>query len=62
MLTDNIKQEAHRLVENLPEDATWDDLTYQIYVRQAIEARLKDSEAGQTIDVKKARARFGLSG
>ena len=34
----NIKQEAHRLVEKLPENATWDDLMYEIYVRQAVEA------------------------
>lgn len=33
MVTPNIKQEAHRLIEQLPEDATWDDLRYEIYVR-----------------------------
>ncbi len=58
----NIKQEAQKLVENLTEDATWDDLMYQIYVRQAIESGLEDSEAGRTIDVKEVRARFELSG
>jgi hypothetical protein len=47
----NIKQEAHRLIEQLPETATWDDLMYEIYVRQAIEAGLADSEAGRTLDV-----------
>ena len=57
----NIKQEAHRLVENLPENATWDDLMYEIYVRQAIEAGLADSEAERTMDVKEVRRRFGLS-
>ncbi len=57
----NIKQEAHKIVENLPEDSTWDDLMYQIYVRQAIEAGLEDGEAGRTIDVKEDRARFELS-
>jgi predicted transcriptional regulator len=61
MSNSNIKQEARRLVEKLPEDATWDDLVYQIYVRQAIEAGLEDSEAGRTVDVKEVRARFGLS-
>jgi predicted transcriptional regulator len=60
MATRNIKQEAIKLVENLPEDATWDDLMYEIYVRQAIEAGLEDSEAGRTVDVKEVRARFGL--
>ena len=57
----HIKQEAQKLVENLTEDATWDDLMYEIYVRQAIDAGLEDSEAGRTIDVKEVRARFGLS-
>lgn len=33
----NIKQAAHELIENLPEDATWEDQMYGIYIRQAIE-------------------------
>lgn len=57
----NIKREAHHLVEDLPEDATWDDLMYTIYVRQTIEAGLDDSEAGRTVDVHEVRAKFGLS-
>ena len=56
----NIKEEVQDLLKNLPEDATWDDLMYKIYVRQAIEAGLKDSEAGRTIDVEEVRGRFGL--
>ena len=61
MPTPNIKQEAHRLIEQLPETATWDDLMYEIYVRQAIEAGLADSDARRTLDVKEVRAKFGLS-
>ena len=57
----NIKKEAHRMLEKLPQNATWDDLMYEIYVRQAIEGGLKDSEAGRTTDVKEVRAKFGLS-
>ncbi len=56
-----LKSEAMRLVENLPEGATWDDLMYRIYVRQSIEAGIKDSEAGRTLDVSEVRARFGLT-
>lgn len=62
MPTSNIKQQALNLVENLPDDATWDDLMYEIYVRQAIVAVLEDCEAGRTVDVKEVRARFGLLG
>ena len=61
MQTENIKQEAHRLLDKLPDKATWDDLMYQIYVRQTIEAGIKDSNEGKTADVKEVRKRFGLS-
>ncbi|MBC8421017.1 MAG: hypothetical protein H8E10_20770 [Desulfobacterales bacterium] len=60
MQTGNIKEEVQDLLKEIPEDATWDDLMYRIYVRQAIEAGIKDSDAGRTIDVKEVRARFGL--
>jgi hypothetical protein len=60
IMSANIKEEARRLVENLPEDVTWDDLMYQIYVRQNIEAGLADSEADRVTDVEKVREEFGL--
>ncbi len=46
----NLKDEAHRLVDRLPEQATWDDLMYEIYVRQSVEAGLRDSEANRVTD------------
>jgi hypothetical protein len=54
------KDEAHNLVERMPENATWDDLIHEIYVRQVIEQGLSDSEAGRTTDVKNVRAKYGL--
>jgi len=60
MQNNNIKKEAYRLLEKLPENATWDDLMYEIYVRQTIEAGIEDSKADRTIDVKEVRAKFGL--
>ena len=56
----NVKQSARQLVEKLPDNASWDDLMYEIYVRQAIEAGIKDSYAGRTQEVKAVRARLGL--
>lgn len=61
METESIKQEAYRILDKLPDKATWDDLMYQIYVRQTIEAGIKDSDEGRTVDVKEVRKRFGLS-
>ena len=60
MHTEGIKKEAYRILDMLPERATWSDLMDQIYVRQTIEAGLKDSDEGKTIDVKAVRKKFGL--
>ncbi|MCI0416347.1 hypothetical protein L0222_26535 [bacterium] len=56
----SVKEEARRIIEKLPEDSTWDDLMYEIYVRQAIEAGLEDSKAGCTLSVQAVRSQFGL--
>ncbi|HEY3038115.1 MAG TPA: hypothetical protein VGJ66_05220 [Pyrinomonadaceae bacterium] len=56
----NVKEEAKRLIEKLPENVTWDDLMHEIYVRQSIETGLADSEAGKVSDVAEVRAKFGL--
>ena len=56
----NLKDEARRLIERLPDDATWDDLMHEIYVRQAIEAGLEDSRAEKLTSVEDVRSRFGL--
>jgi hypothetical protein len=60
MQTESVKEQAYRLLEGLPDSATWEDLMYRIYVRQAIEAGLRDSDEGRTVDVKEVRKRFGL--
>jgi hypothetical protein len=60
MSTLTVKEEARRLVERLSDDATWEDVQYVIYVRQAIESGLKDSREGRTVPIAEARRRFGL--
>ena len=60
MSVTNIKEEAKRLLEKLPDDLTWDDLMHEIYVRQTIEAGLSDSEAGKVVEASDVRKRFGL--
>lgn len=54
-----VKEEAHRLIDTLPE-ATWEDVMYGLYVRQAVEQGLADSEADRVIPVQEVRARLGL--
>lgn len=55
-----IKDEAHRIVEQLPDDASWADLIYRLYVRQSIEAGLRDCETGRVEPVDEVRKSFGL--
>ena len=56
----SIKAEARRIVDRLPESASWEDLIYQLYVRQSIEAGLKDADEGQVESVEEVRRSFGL--
>ena len=53
-----LKSEAHGLIDRLPDDASWDDLMYQIYVRQAIDAGIRDADAGRLIPHDDAVARL----
>ena len=41
------KEEAHRLIDRMPPEATWDDLMREIYIREAIERGLADSKTGR---------------
>ena len=42
----SIKQAAHELIDHLPEQATWDDVMYTMYVRQKLERSLQAAEEG----------------
>jgi predicted transcriptional regulator len=53
----DIRPDAQRLVQQLPASATWDDLAYEIYVRQAIEQGVADADSGRTVDHDTAMAR-----
>lgn len=56
----DIKSKALDAIESLPNDSTWDDVMYRLYVRQKIEAGLRDVENGNTLPVSEVRKRFGL--
>jgi len=60
MSATNRKQQAHALIDRLPDDATWDDMMRELYEQQAIERGLADSDADRGDDVKTVRAKYGL--
>ena len=55
--THDIRPDAKRLVDQLPPGASWDDLAYEVYVRQAIEQGIADADAGRVVDHDTALAR-----
>lgn len=57
----SIKKAAAKLVRQLPESANWDDLMYQILVRQKIEAGLADLHEGRKHDHASIRSEFDLA-
>ncbi len=60
MKINDVKEEARRLLDKMPEEVTWDDIMYEIDVRQVIESGLKDSKADRTTSVERVRENFGL--
>ena len=52
------KQAAKQIIDHLPEQATWDDIMYELYVKQKIEKGLDAAEQGQVVSQKEARRRL----
>ena len=58
--SEDIKQAAHKLIDQLPSDANWDDVVYEMIVRREIEKGLADSNAGRTTPVNEVMKEFGV--
>ncbi len=44
-----VKEEARELIERLADEASWDDLMYEIYVRKKIAMGLEAAKAGKVV-------------
>ena len=55
-----LKQQAHALVDNLPESATWDDLAYEAELRASVDRGLADAEAGRVVPIEDMMKEFGV--
>jgi hypothetical protein len=60
MANTNPKQAAHQLIDKLPDNATWDDVVYEMVTRREIELGLADSDANRTTPVEDVIKEFGL--
>ncbi len=53
-----IKDEAKKLIEKLPDTATWDDIMYELYVRKKIAVGLKAADEGRVVSHEEAKKRL----
>lgn len=59
--TTSIRHKVHALADQLPGDATWNDVRYQIDLCASIERGLAESEAGQTTSHEDILKEFGIA-
>jgi len=55
------KEEVRKMLDQLPDDASFEDIQYHIYVREKIERGLKDIEDGRVLsqeDVEKRMSKW----
>jgi len=53
-----IKEQARALIDKLPDSVSWEDLLYEIYVRQKIAQGLADVDAGRTYSQEEIEREF----
>ncbi len=56
--TSSVKDAVSSVVQSLPDDVSWEEVHYRLYVRQQIEVGLADSDAGRLIDTDEMRRRL----
>lgn len=53
-----IKEEAKKLIDKLPDQATWDDIMYEFYVKKKLAIALKAAEEGKVVSHEEVKKRF----
>ena len=56
--TSGVKEAVNAIMQALPDDVSWDEVQYRLYVRQQIDAGLADSAAGRLIDTEEMQQRL----
>jgi len=57
---DTIKEEARKIIDKLPDQATWDDIMYEFYVKKKLEVALKAAEEGRVVPHEEVKKKFLL--
>jgi len=60
-LMSTARDEAIKTISRLPEEASWDEIMYKIYVKRKIDEGLKAADEGRTISHEEVKELFGLN-
>ena len=52
------KEEVRKLLDQLPDDSSFEDIQYHIYVREKIQRGLEDVRAGRTLSEEEVEQRM----
>lgn len=52
------KEEAMQLISRLPEEVTWEDIMYRLYVKRKIEEGIKAADEGRTVSHEEVKKLF----
>ena len=52
------KEEAIKTISRLPEEASWDEIMYKIYVKRKIEEGLKAADEGRIVSHEEVKKLF----
>lgn len=58
MSRSNVKAEMIKMLDALPDELTWGDLQYHIYVRQKIKRGMQAVDAGRTFSQEEVEKHF----
>jgi len=53
-----VKEEAINLIVRLPDEASWDDIMYEMYVKKKIESGIKASDEGRVTPHEEVKRMF----
>jgi len=54
----SVREEAKKLLDKLPDEASWDDVMYEIYAGEKIEQGIAAAEQGKLVPHEEVKKRF----
>ena len=57
----SVKEEVRKIADQLPSDATWEDVAHLVWMHQRLAQARRDSAAGLGVPLEEVEKEFGLT-